>query len=171
MSDFKYQAFWCEENIWHLAQHPRTAATERLVVVITGAARQVACWQQRAGEPGEAVLWDYHVTLATRDDGWWLWDLDTRLPLPVAANVWLSETFPYPQFVPTPFHPRFALFDADAFVRGFGSNRTHMQGPRGQWTQPPPPWPAIAGSALMLSEAIAQAREGMTLEQMRQRWR
>jgi hypothetical protein len=45
----RHQPFWCEENIWHLAQDPAVAGGERLVLVITGAGGGVACWHQKAG--------------------------------------------------------------------------------------------------------------------------
>lgn len=162
---FRHQPFWCEENVWHLAQHPATAAGERLVVVITGARAQVACWQQKAGQGGRPVLWDYHVVLATRPEGdaWQIWDLDSRVGAPASAAAWLAATFPHPERVPPAFQPRFALFRADDYVRDFGSDRRHMRTADGRWQQQPPPWPAITGAGLTLAEARSRARQGLEL--------
>jgi hypothetical protein len=162
-----YQPFWCEENIWHLAQHPAVARAERLVVVITGARHEVACWHQRAGEEGAPVLWDYHVVLASRagdDAGWQIWDLDGRLGYPVAARTWLRTTFPYADRVPAAFQPRFAAIPAEDYVARFGSDRSHMRDAKGAWLKTPPPWPALEGQGLTLDAAIEQARRGLDLD-------
>jgi hypothetical protein len=158
-----YQPFWCEENIWHLAQHSATAASERLVLVITGAEAPVACWQQKAGVEGAPVLWDYHVVLATRADGWQIWDLDGRAGLPVAAETWLRTTFPCPELVSESYQPRFAVIAADHYLQRFGSDRAHMRDLNGGWLQPPPPWAEIGGLGLSLPDALAQARQGLDL--------
>lgn len=159
-----HQPFWCEENIWHLAAHPAPGAGERLVIVITGAVDAAACWNQRAGRPGQPILWDYHVVLAVHAQDWLIWDLDTRLGAPpLPAHEWLRGTFPQPGRVRPPFQPRFALFTAAAWRAGFASDRSHMRRADGGWQHPPPPWPMIAGSGLGLGEAIVQARQGLDL--------
>jgi hypothetical protein len=165
VTPFLHQPFWCEENVWHLAQHAATQAPERLVLVLTGAGAQVACWHQKAGDPGRPILWDYHVVLATRTDarGWQVWDLDSRVGIPVEARAWLQATFPAPDQVPRPYQPRFAAIPADDYVRGFGSDRAHMRDSDGSWMQQPPPWPTIAGGGLTLTEALEQARRGLDL--------
>ncbi len=162
----KHQAFWCEENIWHLAQAPVTVADKRLVLAMSGPSGHVACWQQAAGEPGEGVLWDYHVVLATKSATWQIWDLDSRLGAPVAAETWLKETFPYPDFVPPRYHPRFAVIEAAAYVKAFASDRSHMRDQDGSWVQPPPPWPAISGSGLDLQGLRDLARNGLDMAEI-----
>ncbi len=163
MSPILHQPFWCEENIWHLAQNPTTAANERVVLVIAGAEAEVACWHQKAGIDGNPVLWDYHVVLATRTDGWRIWDLDGRLGHPVSARTWLQTTFPHPELVPARYQPRFAVIAADDYVRRFGSDRSHMRGPDGLWLQTPPPWDEIAGHGMTLKDVIGEARRGLGL--------
>ena len=167
MTHFPYQAFWCEENVWHLAQQPETAGDERLVLVLTGAEGEMACWQQKAGLDGGPIAWDYHVVLATRGAGWRVWDLDCLVGCPLPAASWLASTFPHPELVPARFQPRFALFPAAEYVERFSSDRTHMRDAAGEWLKPPPPWDAISGRAsatpLTLADAIAQARHGLDL--------
>jgi hypothetical protein len=170
-ASFLHQPFWCEENVWHLAQHPATTAPERLVVVITGAADEVACWHQKAGDAGAPVLWDYHVVLATRAEDWRIWDLDSRVGVPVTARVWMETTFPMPERVPPPFRPRFAIFAGEDYVRRFGSDRAHMRAPDGTWLQQPPPWSPIGGVGLTLANALAQARRGLDLDALATRLR
>jgi hypothetical protein len=166
----RYQPFWCEENIWHLAQDPATAGDPRFVVVLTGAAAQVACWQQKAGAAGAPILWDYHVVLAVRTDAWKIWDLDGRLGCPVDAHAWLDATFPYPPLVPARFQPRFGLIPANEYVRTFGSDRAHMRDANGGWQQPPPAWPPIEGHGLTLTEALRRARQGLDLSAVTALW-
>ena len=166
----KYQAFWCEENIWHLAQHPTTSADEALVLAVTGTLGQVACWQQKAAEEGEAVVWDYHVVLATKTvTCWQIWDLDTRLGMPVSARTWMDDTFPYPEFVLPEFHPRFAVFDTASYVKGLNSDRSHMRTDTETWLKTPPSWPAIRGDGLGLQEILRLARAGLHLHELRAR--
>jgi hypothetical protein len=166
-----YQSFWCEENIWQLVQHPAAAADDRLVLVITGAEAQVACWKQNAGNDFDPVLWDYHVVLAARGDDWRIWDLDSRLGFPVAAQMWMQATFPYEERVPRRFRPRFAAIPAEDYLRNFGSDRAHMLDVHGKWQHPPPPWAAIDGRGLRLVDVIQQAKHGIDLAGLRHRLR
>src|SRR4051812_43112227 len=60
----RYQAFYCEETVYHLAREPHLAGRPREVVFISNAAAQCAMWHQRAcPKPGWPILWDYHVIL------------------------------------------------------------------------------------------------------------
>ncbi len=77
---------------------------------------------------------------------------------------WLHATFPAPEQVRAPYQPRFAVFAAQDWIAGFGSDRAHMRRADGGWQQPPPPWPAISGAGLTLAAAIAQARAGLDLK-------
>lgn len=163
MPPILHQPFWCEENIWQLAAHPAPGPGERRVLVLTGAAAEVACWEQRAARPGRPLLWDYHVVLAAHDGGWRIWDLDTRLGAPLPAADWLRGTFPAPERVRAAYQPRFAVFAAQAWRDGFGSDRAHMRRADGGWQRPPPPWPPPSGQAITLAGALAQARAGLDL--------
>lgn len=141
---FKYCPFYCEENIWHLVQEPCFAEAERVVVVISNAMMACLFWEQRACEgPEFPVWWDYHVVLLHQKSGWQVYDLDTRLPCPTDAGTWLRRTFRFQERMPESIQPRFLLFEADAYVREFSSDRSHMRDAEGQWQSPPPPWPAI----------------------------
>lgn len=161
-----YQPFWCEENVWHLAQRPEPGDGERLVLVVTGAAGCFAAWQQRDTPLDSPVVWDYHVVLAAGGPAWSVWDLDTRLGCPVPANRWLNASFPCPELTPRELWPRFAVFPAGEFVERFGSDRSHMRRSDGGWQRPPPPWPMISGSDLSLAEAVVLARRGLDLAQL-----
>lgn len=139
----RYAARYCEENIYQLCRAPEHADRPRTVVFISNAARACPLWQQRAGAPGEAVWWDYHVVLLGRDAGdhWLVWDLDTRLACPVPAPIWLAHTFSGLPAVPASRWPRFRVLPAAEYLARLRSDRGHMRGPDGEWLAPPPDWP------------------------------
>lgn len=142
----RYAAFFCEENVWHLARDRCALAGERAVVFVLGAdpARPaVAVWQQRAAAGAPLVVWDYHVVLLERADparGWEVWDQDTTLGLPVDVDQWIEGSFPMelPGLV-----PRFRVLEAGAYLASFSSDRRHMRAPDGAELRPFPPWPPI----------------------------
>ena len=64
----KYQASYCEENIWHLANEPSLEKLERFAVIISNAGKCFAMWDQKLAAAGEPVMWDYHVILVNRGE-------------------------------------------------------------------------------------------------------
>ena len=140
MSAGRYQAFYCEENIWWLAAEDRFAAQERWVTFISNRNKQVALRHQRAAGDEPVIVWDYHVVLLVRGEQMQVWDLDTALPLPCALDRYLAETFPA---LGDAFAPRFRLVPHDIFRESFASDRSHMGAPGSGWQQQPPPWPPI----------------------------
>lgn len=146
-SDPPYQPFYCEENIWLLAQDPRCGPGERLVALITGAPGHVAMWHQKpADAPGEPLLWDYHVVLiVAATDGWQVWDFECDLGMPIPAVTWLSSCFPYQERIPPRYQPRFRVMAADTYVATLRSDRSHMRQDDGTFAKPPPSWAPPGG--------------------------
>lgn len=159
-----YQAFWCEENIWRLCADAVVGPGERVVLMLTGTAGHVACWGQRAATSDDApVLWDYHVVLAVRHEGWSVWDLDCRLGYPLPASAWLATIFPCPDTVRPVFQPRCLLIPANEYRDQLRSDRSHMRTASGGWQQPPPPWPAPhRADGTTLATYVERARRGLT---------
>lgn len=143
-ADHEYHPFYCEENAWWLCQHPALGEGKREVVFISNAARQCLLLAQRAAPEGQPILWDYHVIVIA--DGR-VWDLDTRLGMPVSVADYLDATFP--ELPPERRHlaPRFRIVAADELVAKFGTDRSHMRTPSGGWHKPPPPWEPPSGPA------------------------
>lgn len=141
----RYTPCYCEENIWHLAQHDALAQYDRWIIFIANHRRACAFWCQRgAPDPQAPVVWDYHVVLAARIDGTtWIFDFDSTLDFPVAARSYLDHTFPVAARIPPPFTPLFRVIPADQFVARFASDRSHMREANGSFIKPPPPWPEI----------------------------
>lgn len=149
---YSYAPYYCEENIWQLCQNDDFRDFDRKVVFISNENRTCALWNQRASSsPGEPVLWDYHVILLVKADGWQVYDLDTVLGAPLSVEQYIDSTFG-DESVPEEFQPQFRVIDANDFAANFSSDRSHMLTSGGQWQVPPPPWPAIVregGSNLM----------------------
>jgi hypothetical protein len=135
----RYAPYYCEENVWWLADEPRFADAH--VVVISNRPRTVAMGAQRAGNGGVA-LWDYHVVLAC--DGA-IWDLDCTLGTALPLRRWLEASFD-PR-APDRLAPRFRVIEGAIYRARFASDRRHMRGADGVFVHEPPPWPVIGGGA------------------------
>lgn len=180
LQDVAYQPFYCEENIWLLAQRDELfAGVRREVVFIVGhrPGARVACWYQRAARPFEAVAWDYHVVLADLPGGAEtpeIWDLDTRLPCPCPASLWVQATFQDPARVPEQFHPLFSVAPAELYLRELATDRSHMRDPDGSYHRPPPPWDPPGAPRMTLPAWVSPiGGPGVVLDRvgLERRWR
>jgi hypothetical protein len=143
--NFLYRSCYCEENIWHLAREEWFREREAMVVIVSGEGRYRRLWfQNSAGSPEAPVYWDYHVILLSFEEGWWVWDLDTSLGLPVPAATYFPETFLPQNIDVADADVILRLIGADEYVRKFSSDRAHMRLPSGEWIAPPPEWPMIS---------------------------
>ena len=147
MTGFQHTPFYCEENAWHLCQHPRLSAYERRVVFISNTSRCCPFWFQRASPKlGDPIFWDYHVLVIAQHNPtqpWRVWDLDTLLTLPLALPTYLNNTFGPPSLVPPNFHPLFRVLTPEVFLNHFSSDRSHMRTDDAAWREPPPSWPPL----------------------------
>jgi hypothetical protein len=141
-SPHRYQAFYCEENIWHLAQEPAFAGLPRRVLVISSPSRACPLWSQRAApQEGGPVVWDYHVILLVgRAEGWRVYDLDTVLGLDLSVEAYLGATFAPVGRLPPRYSALFRVMEADDYRDTLSTDRSHMRDGQGGWLQPPPPW-------------------------------
>lgn len=138
---FRYQPFYCEENAWWLCNEPEVSAGNAHVAFITNHFGHCPVAAQRAVAPDQVICWDYHVVLL--DAARRIWDLDTRLGLPLPAADWLVGSFPFIDHLPAYLSPTFRLIPCAAYRRDFASDRSHMREADGRWQHPPPPWPII----------------------------
>lgn len=146
-----YTANYCEENVWHLAASAALHPGERRVVLVSSLGDAVPLWCQRAAaNPGDVVLWDYHVFLAVIGRERWIYDLDTTLPFPCPLPEYLERTFGPGRGAPTLYRPHFRVVDGPQYRRAFSSDREHMRRQDGAWMSPPPPWPIITGQPPLL---------------------
>jgi hypothetical protein len=154
---FRYQPFYCEENAWWLCAEPVLGPGLRHVVFITNRAGLCPFLNQRAAAPGEAIGWDYHCVVL--DGRGRIWDLDTRLGLPLPGRDWLAGSMPFAAGLPAALKPMFRLVPATHFRRDFASDRGHMRLPDGRWQHPPPPWPPI-GLGMNLADYLSPSSDG-----------
>ena len=169
-NQFKYQAFYCEENAWWLLQHPQVVDSSfqhdgverratllskmqahrsfadsygRWVLWISNANKSCALWGQRLAQScNEPVIWDYHVVVLTSGpDGMYVWDLDSSLSFPLPAHIWVSESFR--NDIEPRFVPQVRVVNAKTYRAYFSSDRRHMLDMNQQWVAAPPPWPLI----------------------------
>ncbi|TVQ84434.1 MAG: hypothetical protein EA400_17515 [Chromatiaceae bacterium] len=140
-NQFRYQPYYCEENAWWLCAEPALGPGPRQVIFVRNEFGHCPFEQQRAAAPGALLWWDYHCVVL--DGVGRIWDLDSRLPLPLPLGDWLAASFPFIRQLERPLRPRFRLVPASEFQRDFASDRSHMRAADGTLRQPPPPWPAL----------------------------
>lgn len=115
-----------------------------MVVIVSGEGRYRRFWFQKNALSQEApVYWDYHVILLSYEDGWWIWDLDTSLGLPVLADTYFHKTFLQKNIDVAHSDVILRLVNAEEYIRKLSSDRAHMRLPSGEWIAPPPAWPMI----------------------------
>jgi hypothetical protein len=142
---YRYTPYYCEENIYLLAEKlSGTAGAAFHVLFITNAGKSCMLLHQKAAGIGKPVFWDYHVILLSGSgpDSQVL-DLDTRLGFPCAAPDYLARTFP--SDAPEELRPLFKVIPAETYLDGFSSDRRHMRSSDGAWLKPPPEWPCLSG--------------------------
>lgn len=168
--NYKYCAFYCDENIWKLCETLEQESTFKdrsaYVVFVTNPKQSVAIWHQKTSELADLpVVFDYHVVLLVEDDklGWQVWDLDTRLNFPENAETYFHETFSPGYEIPEELLPVFRLVSADDYLKNYSTDRSHMRDENGEWQQPPPEWeaPFHADKGINLFEYV-QMEVGVT---------
>jgi hypothetical protein len=147
LQGLRYQPCYCEENAWWLCGEPEVARADAYVVFITNRFGHCPVARQRAAPPDQVIWWDYHVVVL--DAARLIWDLDTRLGLPLPAADWLTGSFPFIDHLSAVLRPTFRLIPCADYRRDFASDRGHMRDADGRWHHPPPPWPSI-GSGMNL---------------------
>lgn len=148
INSFRYQPYYCEENIWQLAKkfsrEKGEANDERNgeVWFLINNNQTIATAQQRAVDANSFVIWDYHVVYYSPDKG--VFDLDTRCSFPCAVDIYLEASFlSLVSITPREYSPHFRVIPASEYLSLFSSNREHMLDENGNYLQPPPQWSAI----------------------------
>ena len=128
----RHQPFYCEENVYWLLQDEALVGGAPHAVFITNLVRRCRFMHQRASPEGQPTWWDYHVVAHAHGQ---IWDLDTRLPMPMHAGAYLKATFPLRDPTMT-----FRVVSAADLFATFTTDRSHMRGADGSYVQAPPPW-------------------------------
>lgn len=145
---FRHAAQFCEENVWWLAQaliDDGIDAELLHALVFSNPWEHIVLLNQRQAESNRALVWDYHVVLEGQiDDRAWIFDLDSRLPLPTPAEQYFAETFPKQLALPEPLRAWVRPIPAQRYLAHFYSDRSHMIGQVA--ISDFPAWPIIAPS-------------------------
>lgn len=141
MSAPRYHPFYCEENIWWLCAAPPPGIEIAKVAFIASISGACPIAQQRAAGDDGLAWWDYHCIAL--DATGRVWDLDSRLGVPVARSDWLAMSFPFGSRLAPVLRPWFRVVSSADYRAQFASDRRHMRTPEGGWLHPPPPWPCI----------------------------
>ena len=134
----KYQPYYCEENIWHLCQHPQYLGGEVVFIASYGDYFPMLC--QQGEQPGYPVFWDYHVVLLKNGN---IHDFNTTLPFTTPIAQYFECSFIDEGLLGSQQIPMFRVLSAEDYVRWFLSDRRHMKTSDG-WSAQPPKWPLIS---------------------------
>ncbi len=139
-----YTENFCEENIWHLCQHPGLAGLAKKVLIVSNSNRNCPFGFQKSSKDRDPVWWDYHVILLASDQGKnWVYDFDSALQIPSLLEDYLGFTFQNSHNWPEGDLPFFKVIESSLYVNAFFSYRSHMIDPEGNWICTPPRWPLI----------------------------
>ncbi|KAJ8395294.1 hypothetical protein AAFF_G00034960 [Aldrovandia affinis] len=157
-----YTSCYCEENIWKLCEHVKIQNQGTFdhiyAVFISNERRMVPIWRQKSSRGDQPVIWDYHVILLhkSQSEQSFIYDLDTVLPFPCPFDVYVKEALQSEEFIKPAFRRKLRVIPADAYMKNFASDRSHMKDVSGAWRMPPPPYPCIetAESKMNLNDFI-----------------
>jgi len=139
-SDYQYQAFYCEENIWQLAKQRNESDGE--VWFIINPQQSVAMAMQQAATDQAFLVWDYHVVYYSPTEG--IFDLDTLCDFPCEPQEYLQASFlDFSPSLDEEYAPYFRVIAAKDYLAEFSSDRTHMLDKQGKYSATPPPWSLI----------------------------
>ena len=167
-SEYPYTPNYYDENIWQLCKHPKFAALEKYVLIVSNEDRY--CHLHHHGDG--LVIWDYHVMLLVKEATWVVYDLDSTLPLPSPLAPYVEKTFTSEE---EKYLPRFLVIGAEDYVRRFNSDRSHMIDDQGNWKFTPPEWPMIKSNDPeydlgSLIDFKAQAEQTISIEALLERF-
>ncbi len=123
----------------------------------------MALYHQRAVAPGRPIYWDYHViAIAQEAERWRVFDPDSRLAAGIDLSRYLEETFAVTgDQRGGAAEPLFRWVPWELARTGFGSDRSHMRTPDGEWSEPPPPWPPINPEQHTLPAFLSRTDNGI----------
>lgn len=180
-----YQPYFCEENAYRIiellvspevrdaapaepresAGPPDTGGTWNFAAMlfIFSHGPWVTLYRQRAVAPGRPIYWDYHVIAIVRGtDTWRVFDPDSRLTAGICLSRYLEETFTGAGGKrDSASQPLFRCIPWETARTAFGSDRSHMRTPDGEWTEPPPPWPPINPEQHTLPAFLSRNKNGI----------
>ena len=143
----KYCAFFCEENIWHLAKEfAAVGSVEKWFVLFFLCADPTSSFfvikNQRAFGSSLLGFWDYHVVLFDSNDRL-IYDLDSSLSCPLSTRLYFAQTFPKQELLAPGVRAMVRNIPLGEYLSRFSSDRSHMLDERGEALETFPKWPPI----------------------------
>ena len=142
-SQYLYQPFFCEENIWHLTK--RLITDRELTVQVLyfiNEQQAVLMTQQIAFGPKRLGCWDYHVVLSLPQEKI-IVDFDSLLGFQSELRQYFSDSFPDQELIDNNFRLTVRIVDGRDYLEFFSSDRSHMIDANGRLLAPFPEWPKI----------------------------
>lgn len=144
LESYKYTANFCEENIWHLCQHPQLSEFKKTVFIISNHNRNCPLWCQKSSIEDGPVRWDYHVILLVSNGiEKFIYDFDSTLDLPSTLSEYINHTFKPTEQIIDIDKPLFKTIPSEDYIQQFNSNRNHMKDEHGEMKSSQPSWPLI----------------------------
>jgi len=127
-SSYLYTPLFCEENMWHLTNSLITQGIKEKeinILFITNKNKKITIFNQLAATNNKAAVWDYHVILLARIENLhYIFDFDTRLPFPDKPEHYLEHSLP--DNIDNEYSAKFRIISANAYLKYFSSDRSHM---------------------------------------------
>ena len=147
MKSLSYTKFYCEENIWKLAEHVSKNCTDFskcYVIIASNAKKRVPFFHHKTGKVDNMYLqiWDYHLFIIWKEskEQVVVYDLDTCLPAPIAFHqyVQLSLQLDVMKRMTEDFQRSYRILKGQDYLSYFASDRSHMVESNGSYYAPPP---------------------------------
>ena len=138
---FDYTPYYCEENIYKLADKLETQRSESLindgknfVDFISSVSKLTSIWFQKLSENDNfPVFWDYHVILVQVKQNsdlnsfeTLILDFDSKLAFPIDAIEYITKSFQSDLIIVPSQQHLFRVIAASDFLNEFASDRSHM---------------------------------------------
>lgn len=150
ITEFKYSANFCEENIWHLCQNPALENFSKKVLFVSNSQKNCPFRFQKSINGDEIVRWNYHVILfASYQGSNYIYDFDSTLPVPSSGKEYFEKTFLKNEEWTELDFPCFKAIQAADYLNSLVSDRSHMRDEEGNWLSNPPEWPVIQNEGAM----------------------
>lgn len=144
-SDYVYQPYFCEENIWQLAAEISKDDCRFPVCVLffINSQHSVLMAHQVALGPNQTGCWDYHVVLWLPQQNC-IVDFDSSIGFQTGTSEYFSRSFPGQEFADSDYLPSVRIIKGSDYLEFFCSDRSHMIDSAGHPMAPFPSWPPMA---------------------------
>lgn len=164
-----YTKFYCEENIWKLAEHISGNCSDFskcYVIICSNEKKRVPFFHHKTGKVENMYMqvWDYHLFVIWKESKEQIvvYDLDSCLLIPMLFNQYkqLSLQLGIIERMSAEFKRSYRILKAQDYLNYFASDRSHMIESNGSYYAAPPPYDPIKTehSTHTLDELVAMKK-------------